>query len=41
MEYGQDEFFKSFIIPKNVPANEDGEDMSDTGGSSSYNYGHV
>lgn len=40
-EYGQDEFFKSFIIPKNVPTKEDGDTMSDTGGSSSYNYGHV
>ena len=41
-EYGRDEFFKSFIMPKNLPASQqEGDNMSDTGGSSSYNYGHV
>lgn len=45
LEYQEDEFFQSFILPKNVPKSSDqidGEaEASDTGGSSSYNYGNV
>lgn len=44
LEYKEKEFFRSFSnLPKNVPKNEDrGRDgASDTGGSDSYNYGHV
>ena len=43
LEYKEDEFFKSFLqLPKDVQKDEEikGE-SSDTGGSSSYNYGHV
>ena len=42
LEYKEDEFFKSFIsLPQNVKNNEEEKEASDTGGSSSFNYGHV
>lgn len=44
-EFKEDEFFQSFFnLPRNVPkkdSNTSSEDASDTGGSSSYNYGNV
>lgn len=41
-EYKEKEFIKSIThLPKNVPSNEEGDGASDTGGSNSYNYGHV
>lgn len=44
-EFREDEFFQSFVnLPRNVPkkdSNNSSEDASDTGGSSSYNYGNV
>ena len=43
-EYNEDEFFQSFSqLPKNVPRDQEGQmdSQCDTGGSSSFNYGHV
>ena len=42
-EQKEDEFFKSFLkLPKDVKQIEEEKgESSDTGGSSSYNYGHV
>ena len=42
VEYKEKELFRSFKnLPKNVPKNEERDGASDTGGSDSYNYGHV
>lgn len=42
LEYKEDEFFQSFInLPQNVPKKGPEDEASDTGGSSSFNYGHV
>lgn len=42
IEYKEKEFFRSFKnLPQNVPKNEERDGASDTGGSDSFNYGHV